>query len=182
MNRVLIWKKITPGGEYDIYRGMDTKQEYLWQSTFNVGNRLWFQGIMSAIDTNENEYGFLCDGLTPEIINEKFDFVIFPMANIFNRAFRYYLNGDIFNKINIPVYVIACGAQADSYDDIDALVDDIGNLSKSFISAIYNTGGEFALRGNFTKEFFERLGFHSAVVTGCPSMYQNGRDFVAVNR
>lgn len=35
------------------------------------------------------------------------------------------------------------------------------------------------MRGNFTKEFFNRLGYTSSVVTGCPSMYQRGLFFVA---
>lgn len=133
---------------------------------------------MSAIDTNENQYEFLTDELTTEAINTEFDFVILPMANIFNSKFRHYLESSVFDKIKIPVYVIACGVQADNYESLDLLIDDIGDLSKRFISAIYNTGGEFALRGYFTKEFFERLGFPSAVVTGCPSMFQMGSNFV----
>lgn len=179
MRRVLIWKKVSPCSEYDIFRGMDCLQEYKWRSTFNVGNRLWFQGIMSAIDTKENQYEFLSDELTTEAINTEYDFIILPMANIFNSKFRHYLEGFTFDKIKIPIYVIACGAQADNYESLDMLIDDIGDLSKRFISSVYNTGGEFALRGYFTKEFFERLGFPSAVVTGCPSMFQMGSTFVA---
>lgn len=179
MNRVLIWKKITPGSEYDIFRGMNCRQEYVWRTTFNVGNRLWFQGVMSAIDTDENQYEFLSDEMTAETINSEFDFIILPMANIFNSKFCHYLETLTFSKINIPVYVIACGAQAESYDELDSLINEIGELSKRFISAVYNTGGEFALRGFFTKEFFDRLGFSSAVVTGCPSMYQLGKTFIA---
>ena len=54
----------------------------------------------------------------------------------------------------------------------------IGDPARAFIESIYRTGGEFALRGLFTKEFFNRLGFMSAVVTGCPSLFQMGPEFV----
>lgn len=188
MSRVLIWKKIVPHGtEYDIYSNLDeTKQlQYVMEfGGFNVGNRLWFQGIMSAIDTEENEYEFLTDDLTANIINSRFDFVILPMANIFNRIYRDGILGmaNVISGINIPIYVIACGVQADSYDDLESLVLDIGKESKVFIDTVYKTGGEFAFRGNFTKAFFEKLGYYSGVVTGCPSMYQLGRDFNVIKR
>lgn len=81
-----------------------------------------------------------------------------------------------FLRFKIPVYVIACGVQAGSYDELESLCDSIREPATRFISTIYRTGGEFALRGYFTKEFFDRLGFKSAVVTGCPSLYQMGRN------
>lgn len=180
MSRVLIWKKVSPGTEYDIFRGAGCIAEYNQGENFNVGNRLWFQGIMSAIDTDANQYSFLSDELNAEVINSEFDMIILPMANIFNRRFRTFLEDRTFETIKIPVYVIACGAQADDYDDLELLIREIGEPSKRFIGAVYHTGGEFALRGEFTKAFFDRLGFPSAVVTGCPSMYQFGRSFTAV--
>lgn len=182
MRRVLIWKPLSPGSEYDIYRSIDCASQYefsLREGTFNVGNRLWLQGIMTAIDSGENHYEFLPAGISADKVNEQFDFIILPMANIFNVHFVHHLESmaDTFEQIRIPIYVIACGAQAESYDRLEALVEKIGVSARRFIRAIYNTGGEFALRGEFTKRFFDRLGFHSAVVTGCPSLYQFGRDF-----
>lgn len=182
MRQVLIWKTLTPGSEYDIYSSIDCVTQYelaLREGTFNVGNRLWLQGIMSAIDTGENHYEFLPTNIIADKVNEQFDFIILPMANIFNVHYVHYLESlaDTFEKIKIPVYVIACGAQADSYDALDDLIEKIGDNAKRFIRAAYNTGGEFALRGEFTKQFFDRLGFQSAIVTGCPSLYQLGRDF-----
>ncbi len=100
------------------------------------------------------------------------------MANFF--SIQYCRNTErlekAFSKIKIPVFIIACGVQAESYDHLDELISRIGDEAKRFIDAIYHTGGEFALRGNFTKEFFDLLGYHSAVVTGCPSLYQMGPD------
>ena len=59
---------------------------------------------------------------------------------------------------------------------MDNVINAIRKPATKFIDAVYATGGEFALRGNITKEFFDKLGFQSAVVTGCPSIFQMGRD------
>lgn len=185
MSRVLIWRRFTPGSELDIFHPTDysglydrVKNEWNGQSQ-NWGNRLWFQGIYSAVDTGENTYDFLPDVIDPDRINQEYDFIILSLANIFCSEYTYGLRNytEAFEKIRIPVYVIACGVQADSYDDLNQVIASVGEESKQFMRAIYNTGGEFALRGYFTKEFFDRLGFSSAVVTGCPSLYQVGPDF-----
>ena len=117
-------------------------------------------------------------------INENYDMVICPQANLFNKYFNKTILSfiSVFKNIKIPVYMIACGAQADSYDKLDELVEKIGDVTKELIETVYSTGGEFALRGNFTKEFFDRLGENTAVVTGCPSIYQMGRDLYVSNK
>ena len=187
MNRILIWKKVTPGSEYDLFHTVSNHEQIqlaINNGTYNFGNRLWLQGLMSAIDNGENKYTFLDDSFSSDYINENFDLIIYPMANIFNKSYLHYIksSAEQIENIRIPTFVIACGAQAETYEQLEELIKAIGDESKRFIEAIYKTGGEFALRGHFTKEFFLRLGYNSAVVTGCPSLYQMGRDFSIDNR
>ena len=185
MSKILIWKQTAPGCEYDIFTSTDYRNLHRHVQTNwggickNWGNRLWFQGIYSAIDTGENDYDFITEDINIEQINSSYDMIILPMANIFYHGFRDSLQylATVFEKVKIPIYIIACGVQADSYDSLNEVISSIGEDSTRFIRAIYNTGGEFALRGYITKEFFNRLGFHSAVVTGCPSIYQFGPAF-----
>lgn len=182
--RILIGMEIEPSGEYDILTRTDSKEwlrivnSTLGGYCFNTGNKLWFQGIVSEIDTEENEIVFYQSGMTHDYVNVSFDIIVAPMANIF-AVENYKLMDRVaesFEKYRIPIYVIACGVQAESYDKLDELIQVIRKPSERLIRAVYQSGGEFALRGNFTKEFFNRLGFNSAVVTGCPSLYQLGRD------
>ena len=183
-NRILIWKTITKGNEWDIFSQTNYENFYQYLvnhfvgSYPNWGNKLWFQGLYSEINDGNNEITFRSNETYDEI-NNNFDLIIYPMANFFSTTFAGGMKAlaKDFSNIKIPVYIIACGAQANSYDELDWLIDKIGDDSKEFISAIYKTGGEFALRGEFTKAFFTQLGFPSAVVTGCPSIFQLGRNF-----
>ena len=187
MSRVLIWKSLEISGGMDIFHPTD--YETIWKnvlsqnSAINWGNKLWFQGIISEIDTPENELFFLSDE-TIEQINDKYDLIIYPMANFFGIEFCSDTTNlvSIFSRIKIPVFIIACGVQLKRIEDMDELIHAIASPASRFIETIYKTGGEFALRGHCSKDFFNSLGYKSAVVTGCPSLFQLGRDFqVAVS-
>ena len=184
MSKILIWRKPVPGSDIDIFGKTDYKTIY--KNTIdlygknggvNWGNKVWYQGICSEIDTPENQLTYGTDESIEEI-NANYDLIVYPMANFFSERYCKDTSKLVktFSQIKIPVYIIACGAQADSYDALDDLISSIGDSAKRFIDAIYATGGEFALRGFFTKEFFDLLGYPSAVVTGCPSLFQVGPD------
>lgn len=144
----------------------------------NFGNKVWLQAIMSEIYAPDNTYEFGYDNLSADYINQNFDCVLCPLANCFHEGWIPYLKkrASHIKQLKIPVYVIACGVQAKSYDDLNNLVEATKEPATEFITSVYNTGGEFALRGYFTAEYFKKLGFNNAVVTGCPSAFQMGRE------
>lgn len=152
----------------------------------NVGNKVWLQAIVSAITTDYCSYDFGYEDLTEDYINANYDCVLMPLANCFHKGWIPWMErrtGHI-KKLKIPVYVIACGVQADSYDDLDDLICSCREPAYNFIKAVYNSGGgtgQWALRGFFTNDFFRKLGFNDAVVTGCPSLYQMGRNLSISN-
>lgn len=184
MKHILIHIPMASQGEYDIFSSYDPKLlvndvcQNLGDVAPNYGNRLWFQGIISEIQSKDNHLTYFRPDMTKEQINSDYDMIVAPMANVFSINYSDQLERLAlrFEGIRIPVYVIACGIQAKSFDELEELVATIREPASKFISNVYKTGGEFALRGHFTKEFFTRLGFDSAVVTGCPSLFQRGRD------
>ncbi len=149
----------------------------------NFGNMVWLQGIISEISTSHCDYEFGYDNLSEDYINNNYDCVLMPLANCFHAGWVKYMEKRTshISKLKIPVYVIACGVQASSYDELNELTNAIREPATKFIKSVYNTGGEFALRGYFTAEFFEKLGFKNAVVTGCPSIFQLGRNLKISN-
>lgn len=183
MSNILIHMLVNPHSEYDIYSPTDYAQmsDAFRQKNIlcpNLGNRLWFQGLVSEISGEENTLCYFREDMSKDYINANFDMIVAPMANVFYAGFSDLLLrlADRFHGIRIPVYVIACGVQTDGYDHLDDLCAAIREPAQAFMKSVYDTGGEFALRGHFSKDFFDRMGFSSAVVTGCPSLYQLGRD------
>lgn len=183
MKRILIYRNINEN-EYAIYQKTnyetlnDIIQSERKGNCPNYGNKVWLQALISEITTPEIQYEFWDESMSFEYINSNFDCMIKPSANIFSTLFADRLDevADFFSNIKIPIYIIACGIQLDKYQDMDNVINVIRKPATKFIDAVYSTGGEFALRGNITKEFFDKLGFQSAVVTGCPSIFQMGRD------
>lgn len=149
----------------------------------NVGNKVWLQAIVSLISSENVEYDFGYESISTDDINNNFDYVIMPLANCFHSGWIQWMRKrtQIIKQIKIPVFVIACGVQANSYDDLNSLIESTREPATEFIKSVYNTGGEWALRGFFTYEYFKRLGFPDAVVTGCPSLFQMGRDLLISN-
>ena len=143
----------------------------------NVGNKVWIQGIISTLSTKDNELFFYNPNETWEEINSKYDKIVYSAANMFSKEYLSLIKTvtQLFRKSKVPVYVIAVGVQANSYDEIDRLICDIGNEVVDFMDCIYSTGGEIACRGYFTKEFLDKIAINTSVATGCPSLYQNGR-------
>lgn len=183
MKKILIYKYI------DIFNASDYstlnqtfKNKYNGQCP-NFGNKLWYQGLISEISTEDNYLTYYNNNISIEQINSEFDMILYPMANIFSTTFAQYLPSmtDFFNRIKIPVYIISCGAEANTYDELNQLVSAIGDVSTDFIKSIYNTNGDFALRGYFTAEFFNELGFNNLNVVGCPSLFQNGSSLFISN-
>ena len=88
VKRILIWRKIIPGNDWDIFEPINYKNFYkqicatMSGNCPNWGNKLWFQGIYAAINTGENEISFRKDESVDQI-NHMYELIIYPMANFF---------------------------------------------------------------------------------------------------
>ena len=180
--RLLIWGEQLYGGPYDVFRQLDYNCVYselvnnYHANVTNIGNKVWIQGIISCLSTEDNQLFFLNPDETWAQINEKYDAIIYSAANLLSVIYRDILIdiSKIFKNSKIPVYVISVGAQADSYSDLDLLINQIKNETSDFIETIYSTGGEIACRGYFTKMVLDKIAYNTASVIGCPSLFQNG--------
>lgn len=164
--------------------------DYIGGGGGNAGNKLFLSATKSYLENVDLENtiyysvlkkNFFISNKSIDEINSSYKAIVLPQANIFSNSKRerIYLSGftETIKKLKIPVYVTGVGAQAKDYGDIYKLYYSIRNVAIEFCNAVYHTGGEFSLRGYFTKELFNMFGFKSAVVTGCPSIFQVGRNF-----
>ena len=84
MARILIWKRLVRNTDSDIFGKTDYRAFYPGgQKAMNVvgntGNKLWLQGIVSMLCTQENEISFVSNQ-TIEQINREYDLIVLPMA------------------------------------------------------------------------------------------------------
>lgn len=180
--KILIWGEPKLGGPYDIFRKLDEKKVYReiisnCGGVYNVGNKVWIQGLVSGLSTDENELFFYNPEESWDYINSFYDKIVYSAANMLCEMYVDLIEtvSDIFINSKIPVYVIAIGTQANSYSDLPDVVNNTKEAVSRFMETIYETGGEIACRGYFTKEYLDLIAKNSAVVTGCPSLFQNGR-------
>lgn len=154
------------------------EEEWIRQNGGNAGNKLYNTAVEQYLTKEDIIYSYYTEEEAAEEINEKYDMAIFTTANIFNAnpVITKELGefADLIEKFRIPVYILGCGIQCGSYDEINNLAESIKGPTERFLKAIYRTGGELALRGYATKEFLDKVMPNTAVVTGCPSFYQRG--------
>ncbi len=161
------------------------EEEWIRQNGGNAGNKLFNTAIEQYLTKDDIEYSYYTGSESVNEINEKYDLAIFTTANIFNAHPRIRKELDAFaatiEQFRIPVYILGCGLQCASYDDISALAQEIGASARTFMKAVYRTGGELAVRGYATKELLDKVMPNTAVVTGCPSFYQRGSEIRITN-
>lgn len=115
-----------------------------------------------------------------EHINSTFDCVIFASSSIISsyaaqNILPYWIYA--LKKIKIPIYVLSFGVCADKKDYEFDFIDNIKDIANDFIQTILKNGGKFGLRGYFSKEAMEYLGYKNEDefrVIGCPSMFLKG--------
>lgn len=151
-----------------------------WKSQMggNSGNKLFTTSILKILTKPDIDLHYYSPSMEIEYINNTFDMIIMPTANIFG---KHYINGLVeytkfFNKITIPIYIVGAGLQCNTEEEIPQLAKEIGSYVSDFCKSIYHTGGELALRGHYTKKFLDLTVNNTAWVTGCPSLYQLGKD------
>lgn len=113
----------------------------------------------------------------PKEINKKYDMCLHSPANILGSWAKQELKAweKSLKEIKIPFHFIGVGAQSKKYTPCK-LASKIKKEGYAFIKSILNTGGKIGLRGHFTAEVVENLGFskNDFHVLGCPSLFMNG--------
>jgi len=151
--------------------------------TTNSGNLLFQYGVYRTLLTEDTQITsrFLDrrNMLSPEKleeVNSGYDCVILPMANNFRGSYDLKTVTKFIQGLKIPCVVTGIGLQTVDPARIQTgfpFDDDV----KAFVSATLDHSATLGLRGEFTAEYLEKLGFSPErhfTVTGCPSMLSAG--------
>lgn len=118
-----------------------------------------------------------------DLINDKYDMFVIPLANAFRRGFVKQLRPltKLISQLKIPCVVTGVGVQTDfksGFDGIKDIEDDV----KAFVSAILDKSSSIGVRGDYTNEYLRSLGFRDVETIGCPSFYLYGAQLNVVKK
>lgn len=152
-----------------------------YQYFYNSGNCVFFFAFENFLRTCNIDYE--CSTNYPaDYINEHFSCVIELRANLFSKNCKcldYYYKSLI--GVKIPIFFLTTGIQLEKESEFESLISVIGDKSKRLIDLVYSTGGEFGLRGNYSKFFFDQISDNTAEVIGCTSILLANKDLNVSN-
>ena len=144
----------------------------------NVGNLLFSSASYKLLHTAGTEVrtSRLGGGAAEaDRINAEFDHVVIPLANAFRMSFQSELIKltELIEALRIPVTVLGVGAQLRIDGDARRLTPMTDTVAR-FVGAVLDRSPSIGVRGEFTQQYLERLGFSDVEVIGCPSAYLRG--------
>lgn len=149
----------------------------------NIGNMLFPYSVSRGVMTEDTEIHTLLirehySESEIQMINETFDCLILPFANAFRVAFLKNLRAitQLIKRLSIPCIVVGIGVQASLNKQPDS-PKELEEAAKEFVAAVLEKSAKIGLRGEFTADYLQKLGFQPErdfTVIGCPSMYLYG--------
>ena len=146
----------------------------------NAGNLIFSTAAYKVLATAETRVavdGFIADPGSADAINERYDAYVVPLANAFRISFEANLirMTRLIRRLRIPVVVLGVGAQANVQND-PARLRQIEGSVRDFAAAVLDRSPTIGVRGEFTADYLNGLGFRDVDVIGCPSMFLRGED------
>lgn len=144
----------------------------------NVGNLIFrdtTQRILETAQTRVVADRHVVEAGDADMINERFDAYVLPLANAFRIGYERTLirQTELIRRLRIPVVVLGVGHQADVDNDASRIAP-MSGLVKDFVSAVLDRGPSIGVRGEMTADYLRGLGFSDVEVIGCPSMFLHG--------
>lgn len=151
----------------------------------NAGNLMFFHSIVRTLLKDDTEIDYIntklsIDDEEIERINSEYDVFIIPLANAFRVTFQKELRNitKLVRNLNIPSVVIGVGLKGSKINN-NRLSFDFDETVKDFCDAVLEKSGIIGIRGEFTAQYLENLGYKEErdfTIIGCPSMYIFGEE------
>jgi hypothetical protein len=153
---------------------------------YNTGNLIFLDSAYKLLDTRDAEITpdrLEAPTIDPGSINERFDAYVVTLANAFRPSFEKYLQRltSVIERLTIPVTVLGVGLQAPlPYESGAARPFD--DSVKAFVRAVLDRSPSIGVRGEYTQDYLNQLGFRDVEVIGCPSMFLDGDRLTVTKR
>ena len=141
----------------------------------NSGNLLFSTAAVRLLSVRDAEVLPERFNVTPDQadeINERYDRFVVPLANAFRPEFLEHLErlSATVEKLKIPVTIMGAGAQAPGEGDRAALKPLDAAVTR-LCRAVLERSESIGVRGEFTAQYLNDLGFKRVEVIGCPSIF-----------
>ena len=141
----------------------------------NSGNLLFSTAAVRLLSTRSAEVLPERFNVTPDQadeINERYDHFVVPLANAFRPEFLEHLErlSATVERLKIPVTIMGVGAQAPGEGDRAALKPLDAAVTR-LCRAVLERSESIGVRGEFTAQYLNDLGFKRVEVIGCPSIF-----------
>ncbi|MEV4812857.1 polysaccharide pyruvyl transferase family protein [Micromonospora avicenniae] len=163
-------------GPFDVYSPEETfEQNWIGE---NAGNLVFSHAaykLLSTAKTQIEPTAFRANLHDADMINERYDVFVVPLANAFRRSYVDRLANltRLIQRLRIPVVVLGVGAQTNVKGDREYLRP-IDDAVKAFVKAVLDRSASIGVRGEITADYVRSLGFSAVDVIGCPSMFLHG--------
>jgi len=153
---------------------------------YNTGNLIFLDAAYKLLDTRDaviTPDRLEAPTIDPGSINERFDVYVVTLANAFRPSFEKYLQRltSVIEKLTIPVTVLGVGLQAPlPYESGTSRAWD--DSVKKFVGAVLDRSPSIGVRGEYTQDYLNQLGFRDVEVIGCPSMFLHGDQMTITKR
>ena len=134
----------------------------------NMGNIMFLETITRQL--NATAVSAFLDIQRPEYINENFDILVLPLANMISPV--WVAHHDLLNaldQLTIPIIMMSVGVQVATIEELSTF--EISEDAKRILNLTKKTGTIIGTRGDITSQVLHDRGYTNIQTIGCPSMY-----------
>ncbi len=132
----------------------------------NTGNLVFWKSVCQMV----TDYDLIYWNADPNKINQQYKSLIWLASNeVGPHDAGQSGKANYLQQINIPMFAIGLGAQAEKIGDEVHVSDG----TKKLIAVASEKISSIGVRGEFSKSVLIKLGVHNTIVTGCPSLHLN---------
>jgi len=153
-----------------------------WQQQFeyygsNTGNLLIGQSLKEEIYLSDFYHGH---DINPKEASERFDMILIPSANFLFKDFDFGYLADFVEATTLPCMMVGLGAQAPAADG--TRMEGIPAGTMRLLQLVADRSKVIGVRGDFTAQIMNDLGFKSVEPLGCPSLYRTQKRELRIKR
>jgi hypothetical protein len=146
-------------------------------SGLNTGNLLIGNGLYGQLDAES--VAIHRAEMSAEYVEENFDLVAIAAANFLFPGFDLSPISRFLDRIRLPAFMVGLGAQ------LPSAKEDLANIPAGtwrLMSIVSERSTSIGVRGHFTAEQLDKLGYKNIRVTGCPSLYTHLQPVTRIKR